>query len=202
MRKLRDDSTWNRLSPEQRETLEEWLFDENLGYEKTVARVQAEFGLETTIASIGRFYRRRARERQAEELVEAQAIADEVNELPVNAASLRAAAVKLVGKAVLRLVSEQPDRLEELASLTRLLLDSEDNDIRRGRLKLAEKCFDYDATAASQKELPQLRAYLDIIGDDATLSHDEKIKRVHAVLFGWKRSSTGEDEPDKSSNGD
>ena len=62
MRKMRDDSTWNQLSPEQRETLEEWLFDENLGYEKTVKRVREEFGLETTIASVGRFYRRRARE--------------------------------------------------------------------------------------------------------------------------------------------
>src|SRR5580658_4350172 len=72
MRKMRDDSTWNRLTPEQRETLESWLFDENLGYEKTLERVQTEFGLEATIASLGRFYRRRARERQAEELLDAQ----------------------------------------------------------------------------------------------------------------------------------
>lgn len=48
MRKLRDDSTWNRLTPDQRETLEGWLFDENLGDAKTLARMQAEFGLEAT----------------------------------------------------------------------------------------------------------------------------------------------------------
>ena len=198
---MRDDSTWNQLTPEQRETLESWLFDENLGYAKTLERVGKEFGLETTIASVGRFYRRRARERQFEELVEAQAAADELNELPVSAESLRAAAVKLVGKAVLKMVSEHPDRLEELASLTRLLLDSEDNDIRRGRLRLAEKWFDYDATAASHKELPQLRAYLDVIGDDASLSHDEKMKRVHAILFGWKRERPGVNGQDKSNKG-
>jgi hypothetical protein len=51
MRKMRDDSTWNRLTPEQRETLESWLFDENLGYAKTLERVQKEFGVEATIAS-------------------------------------------------------------------------------------------------------------------------------------------------------
>jgi hypothetical protein len=202
MRKRRDDSTWNRLTPEQRETLEDWLFDENLGYEKTLERVQQEFGLATTIASVGRYYRRRARERQVEELVEAQAAADELNNLPVNSESLRAAAVKLVGKAVLKLVSEQPEKLEQLVSLTRLLLDSEDNEIRRARLKLAEKCFDYDAVAACQKELPRLRAYMDVVADDASLTHDEKMKRVQAILFGWKRAGASGQEPKPSRNGD
>ena len=32
MRKLRNDSSWNRLTYEQRDTPEGWLFDENLGY--------------------------------------------------------------------------------------------------------------------------------------------------------------------------
>jgi hypothetical protein len=201
MRKLRDDSTWNRLTSEQRKTLESWLFDENLGYAKTLERVEKEFGVEATIASVGRFYRRRARARQVEELVEAQAAASELNELPVSTDSLRGAAVKLVGKAVLKLASEKPAELEQLASLTRLLLESEDNDIRRPRLKLAERYFDYEATAASLKELPQLRAYLAVIGDDTSLSHDEKIKRVHAILYGWDRARTGGDEPDQSRNG-
>ncbi len=201
MRKLRDDSTWNQLTPEQRETLEEWLFDENLGYAKTLERVEKEFGLEATIASLGRYYRRRARERQVAELAVAQLAASELNDLPVSTDCLRTAAVKLVGKAVLKLAGEQPEQLEQLASLTRLLLESEDNDIRRARLKLAERYFDYEATAASQKELPRMRAYLSVIGDDTSLSHDEKLKRVHAMLFGWDRPKSGEDEPDKSKNG-
>ncbi|MBE0542279.1 MAG: hypothetical protein IH623_12910 [Verrucomicrobia bacterium] len=201
MRKMRDDSTWNQLTPEQREMLDSWLFDENLGYAKTLERVQQEFGLQTTIASVGRFYRRRARERQIEELVEAQAAADELNDLPVSVAGLREAAVKLVGKAVLKLASEKPAELEQLASFTKLLLASEDNDIRRARLKLAEKYFDYEATAAAQKEWPQLRAYLAVIGDDSSLSHDEKMERVHAILFGWKRDGWGVEGPDEATNG-
>lgn len=198
---MRDDSTWNRLTPEQRETLESWLFDENLGYAKTLERVQKEFGVEATMASVGRFYRRRARERQVEELVEAQAAASELNELPVSADSLRAAAVKLVGKAVLKLTGEQPEQLEQLASLTRILLESEDNDIRRSRLRLAQRCFHFEATAASLKDLPQLRAYLDVVIDDTSLSYDEKTQRVRAVLFGWDRSKLDLVEPDKSRNG-
>lgn len=201
MRKMRDDSTWNRLTPEQRETLESWLFEENLGYAKTLERVQKEFGVEATIASVGRFYRRRARERQVEELVEAQAAASELNGLPVDVASLREAAVKLVGKAVLKLAGEKPEELEQLVSFTKLLLASEDNDLRRSRLKLAEKYFDYEATAASIKEWPHLRSYLAIVRDDASLSHDEKMERVQAVLFNWDGSKVKMNGQDKSRNG-
>ena len=123
--------------------------------------------------------------------MEAQATADELNDLPVSVASLRDAAVKLVGKSVLRLAGEKPEELEQLVSFTKLLLESEDNDIRRARLKLAQQYFDYEATAASVKELPQLRAYLKVVGDDASLSHEEKIGRVHAILFGWDRTKAG-----------
>jgi len=197
---MRDDSTWNQLTPEQRETLESWLFDENLGYTKTLERVQKEFGMEATVASLGRFYRRRARERQVEELVEAQAVASALNDLPVSVASLREAAVKLVGKAVLKLAGEKPEELEQLVSFTKLLLESEDNDIRRSRLKLAQRYFHYEATAASIKDLPHLRAYLDVVIDDASLSYDEKVQRVRAILFGWDRSKLDLVEPDKSRN--
>ena len=201
MRKMRDDSTWNQLTPEQREMLESWLFEENLGYAKTLERVQKEFGLETTMASVGRYYRRRARERQVQELVEAQAAASELNDLPVNVADLREAAVKLVGKAVLKLAGEKPEELEQLVSFTKLLLDSEDNDIRRSRLKLAQQYFDYEATTASIKEWPHLRSYLAVIGNDTSLSHDEKIKRVRAILFGWDRAKSGVNGQDDSNNG-
>jgi len=201
MRKMRDDSTWNQLTAEQRETLEGWLFEENLGYTKTLERVQREFGLEATIASLGRFYRRRARERQVEELVEAQAAADELNDLPVSNASLREAAVKLVGKAALNLACEKPGELEQLVSFTKLLLQSEDNEIRRCRLRLAQQCFDYEATAASRKDLPQLTAYLAVIADDPNLSNDEKLKRVHAILYGWRRSESDVIQPDNPRNG-
>jgi hypothetical protein len=202
MRKMRDDSTWNQLTSEQRETLEAWLFEENLGYAKTLERVQKEFGLEATMASVGRFYRRRARERQVEELVEAQATATEVNDVPLSVASLREAAVKLVGKAVLKLAGEKPEELEQLVAFTKVLLDSEDNEIRRSRLKLAERYFDYEATAASLKELPQLRAYLAVVGNNAGLSHDEKMQRVHAILFGGDRSSPNVNGHEKSRNGE
>jgi len=201
MRKLREDSTWSQLTPAQRETLEEWLFDENLGYAKTRARVQKVFGLETTVASVGRYYRRRARERQARELVEAQGAARALNALPVSVADLREAAVKLVGKTALTLAAERPEQVEALVAAARLLLESEDNEIRRARLRLAERQLDYEATAASQKELPHLRAHLADVGGNAALSEEEKHQRVHAILFGPFRPTAHGSGPDLSGKG-
>ncbi len=117
MSKMRNDSTWNQLTPDQRETLESWLFDENLGYTETVERVRREFGLQATASSVGRFRRRRAAERQAEDLADAQAVALDLNDLPVNVASLREALVKLAAKTAFRLATEKPDDLRPAVPL-------------------------------------------------------------------------------------
>jgi hypothetical protein len=199
--KLRDDSTWNQLTMEQRETMEGWLFDENLGYAKTLARVKKEFGLEATMSSLGRYYRRRARERQVEELLEAQDAAYDVKDLPLNVPVMRESLAKLLYKAVLKHATEKPGEVEQLAALTKLLLQSEDIDIRRSRQKLAERYFDYEGIAASQKELPHLRAYLKVTGFDDSQSYEEKMERMHKVLYGWDGSKLNWDMADKSNEG-
>jgi hypothetical protein len=53
--KLRCDSTWAALTPEQREMLEGWLFEENLGYTEVLERAQKEFGITGTKMSLTRF---------------------------------------------------------------------------------------------------------------------------------------------------
>ena len=79
-----------------------------------------------------------------------------------------------------------------------MLLDSEDIDIRRARLRLAEKCFDLEATAASPDDLPQLRSYLKVMGGDSKLTQDERMQRIHAILFGCELESQGRDGRDDS----
>src|SRR5713226_10710152 len=81
--KMRRDSTWNRLTSKQRAKLEKWLFEGNLGYAEAVARAHKEFGVKGTVASMGRYYRRRAQERQPAELLEAQIAAAQVNDSPL-----------------------------------------------------------------------------------------------------------------------
>lgn len=187
LRKLRQDSKWNRLTGEERDRLDRWLFEENRGYAKIVALAKTEFDIETTTTSVYRYYQRRARERKAEELVETQLAADQLNGLAVDASSLRTAVVKLVGNAALKLACEKPEDVEQLAALTELLLEAEQNDLRRGRLQFAQRCFDYEATVATVEEIPWIRAYLQSVMDDTSLSGDEKTRKVQAMLFHWVR---------------
>jgi hypothetical protein len=196
MRKLRDDSLWNQLTSGQRETLESWLFEENLGYASAVERVKAEFGLSTSLAGVCRFYRRRARQRQVRELVEAQAAANKLNGLPVSLADLRQAALKLVGKAAVKLAGERPEAVQHLAAYTRLLLASEHLDLRRARIELAEKYFHFESTVAANQEMPHLRAAFESIGGDPKLTDDQKLARIHDLLYGWDHTRTRPPEPE------
>ena len=151
---MRHDSKWNQLTPEQRETLECWLFVENLGYAKILERVKSEFGLEASLMSLSRYYQSRACERQVRGLAEAQASATLLNRSAGNEENLRKAALKLAGSAALKLSAEKPEELERLVPFARLLLQSEDIAIRRGRLNLEERCYHADVKAAVEKELP------------------------------------------------
>src|SRR2546428_11254306 len=47
MRKMREDSTWNGLTGEQRQKLENWLFERNLGYAEALQRAHKEFGVQS-----------------------------------------------------------------------------------------------------------------------------------------------------------
>lgn len=192
MRKRRDDSTWNQLTTAQREALDGWLFDENLGYAETLARARQEFGVAASLASVGRYYRFRARERQVFEMAKAGSDAELVNAMPVTAEHLRTAAVKLAGKAALKLALIQPDEVEALAALTRLLLESEDIAIRRGRLQLAERYYQLEQAVAAQQGLPLFRAYLNTIGDDPSLTHEQKVERVRNFAFGKAQAPAAE----------
>src|SRR5713226_180743 len=129
--KMRKDSTWSRLTSAQRAKLEKWLFEGNLGYAAAVARARKEFGVEGTVASMGRYYRRRAQERQPAELLEAQIAAAEVNDSPVKVENLRRARMKLIGHLALKQALERPGELEPLVRLTKLLLASEGNGVGR-----------------------------------------------------------------------
>jgi hypothetical protein len=184
MRKLREDSLGNKLTLEQRDLLEHWLFDDNLGYTEARERVQKEFGLETTVWSVSRFFHQRARERPIEQLVEASVSAGMVNATPISTASLREAAVKLAGKSALKLAGEKPNDMDHLVAFTRLLLESEENEIRRERLRLSQRQFDHAAMASTIEELPQLRSYLITVSDDGSLTEMEKLERIRAIILG------------------
>jgi len=198
---MRKDSTWNRLTSKQRAKLEKWLFEGNLGYAEAVARAHKEFGVEGTVASMGRYYRRRAQERQPAELLEAQMAAAEVNDSPLKVESLRRAGMKLIGHLALKQAIERPGELEPLVRLTKLLLGCERNGVLQGKLKLAKRYFYREATEAARKEFAQLGAYLAGILEDASLDAQAKIEKVKQMLFTGEGSKSGAEAKEDSGNG-
>jgi len=183
MRKPRSNSNWNQLTSPQRDMVDKWLFEDHLSYGDTVARVKSDFGLDTSLASAGRYYRRRAKERQVADLVEAQALSDAVAAPELSIDSMRTAAIKLVAKTTLKLACERPEQLKELESLAKILLLSEDNDIRRARLKLEQQYFQYEAAVAASAELPGMASLLLQIEEDEALNEEAKLEKVHALLY-------------------
>jgi hypothetical protein len=96
---------------------------------------------------------------------------------------MRAAAIKLVAKTTLKLACERPEQLKELESMAKILLMSEDNDIRRGRLQLEMEQLQQEASEEVGGELPKLARLLVEIEEDDDLSEKDKIARVHDLLF-------------------
>ena len=187
LKKVRSNSHWSGLSFEQCERVEQWLFEDNLTQEATVARVKQEFGAEVSRWSVGRFYRYRARVRQSLELLEAQVASDELNVIPARTKEMRETAMKLLAKSAVRLATEKPEELKDLAFVTRLLLLGEENEIRLRRVKLEERYFDFEANGACAEELEKVRSYIRTVGDNEDLTDAEKHQRVVKLLFGREK---------------
>lgn len=149
MNKLRSDSAWAALSPEQREMLEGWLFEENLGYKEALERARTEFGLTTSLTSLVDYYQRLAQERTQRELRDVKRMAGQIDKAEVDVDELGATAMTLVAKRMLQLAVMSPGKVRELVSLGRLLVANEAQDIKRRWVELEEEKV---ADAAREKQ--------------------------------------------------
>jgi hypothetical protein len=179
MSKLRSDSAWAALSPEQRETLEGWLFEENLGYKEALERAQKEFGITASLRSLSEYYQRAARERTQEELLTVKATAEEIDKAEVNLEDLGATAMTLVAKRMIQLAVESPGKVKEMVSLGRILVANEAQDIKRRWLEMEEDRVD----AEIQKQFERAKK---------AAEWDEEIKRILAPRSASKKPEAGE----------
>jgi len=177
--KLRADSNWSGLSGEQRQTLERWLFEENLSYKETLERAKKEFGIEASLGSVQRFRRRVIKERTVAAMIEAEKSADEVTATTANLEKLRSSGWKVVGKQFLEKAMEGCD-IKELKALGHLMAESEEREIRHARLLLAREKFEYRAAKAVLKHLPKLEQMR--LEDEER--EDARIDAIRLAIFG------------------
>ena len=138
MGKLRSDSKWNELTDEQRDTLEGWLFEENISYREALERLQKEFGITVGMTSLARFYQHLADKRMKEELLQVQQTAIDVEDAPIDLIGLSNAAMTLVTKRLIQLAVEKPNNTRELVSLARVIVANEEVEVKKAWLSLEE----------------------------------------------------------------
>ncbi len=140
MSKVRSDSTWSGVAAEKLEMLDRWLFEDNLCYREAKERIKAEWDMEVSIASRGRYYRDREQEVALGDAADLQETADAVEGAPAKLDKLRSSAWKMIGVRLLERTLRRGD-VKELAMLGRLMSESEWREIQRGRLELAREKF-------------------------------------------------------------
>ncbi len=140
MNKTRADSIWAGLPPAQRETLEGWLFDENLAYREVQERAEKEFGVKGSVASIAAYYRKMNEKRRLQQLTESKVAAEKITEPEPGDPNLGEATVKLLELSAYELAMAGPERLKlnELSWLMKTLLADRRQKLREKEAQIAE----------------------------------------------------------------
>ena len=161
--KLRSDSAWSQLTPEQREQVDKWLFVFNLSYRGALALAEQQFGLKSSLGSIARYHRRRQAEREALGIrIQSNEWGGSV-EVKLTKEELQKETMHSVALAAHQLARAKPEQLKvsELRGLMKLLL--EERRLAQGReatvrkVKLAEIM----AFAKVAKATPKARSTAD-----------------------------------------
>lgn len=138
MGKLRSDSKWNELTDEQRDTLEGWLFEENISYRDALDRLQKEFGITVGMTSLARFYQHLADKRMKEELLQAKQTAMDVEGTWIDGIEFGNAAMTLVTKRLIQVAVEKPNNTRELVSLARVIVANEEVEVKKAWLAMEQ----------------------------------------------------------------
>ena len=187
LKKLRSDSTFNQLTPAQRQTLEHWLLDLNLGYQEVLERLQREWGLSASRSSIGRFARRQLEVRAGATLREAQATALRLQAAGADLKTLRDSSLKLVAARLQQKAMDQNSGAKELCALSRVLLSAQERELQteraalaRERAALQREKFEFRAAAAAWKLAP----LLDEFRRQEFVREEERMALIRQRIFG------------------
>ena len=130
MSKMRSDCVFSKLTPEQAETLEGWLFEENLSYKEALERAQKEFGIGGSLTGLRRFYGRLAKERGRESLTAAMSMCVEAAALGDNA-TLRAGLLTMANMCAVQFMTESPRDIKQITALLRALTSAQAQELKR-----------------------------------------------------------------------
>jgi hypothetical protein len=201
LKKVRSNAAWNALSPEQREKLEDWLFEDNLSYQTAWLRAKKLFGYTGSKSSIRRFHDRASQERTLSSLMTTREQVAAIQSAPVDVAQLCDAGMKVAAQMFLQQVTTQPEQTKQWGFFAKIVLrhqavearnavKREENAIRQGQLALAREKWndelDQRARAeyaeALDKEINELQLAKNPISGKYV--YNQRANRIRFGLFG------------------
>lgn len=189
-RKTRTDSKLDGLPPNQKEVLERWLFEENLGYKEALARLWQDFSVRSSRKALGVFYQRVQQERMLEKVVSRAATANAVvKKFDEHPADTYRAVLDVVGQIALgeAMKEEAEVSVEKLFDLTRLMIAAKKEETRQEVVALDREKFEDDASARMMqllREKPEVLKQLAATVASPKLSESQKITAIRQRLFG------------------
>lgn len=154
MRKLRCDALWNTYTPEQKQKLEEWLIEKNIGIRQVQRLAKKELGIDCGKSTIGRIYQYLIKFKAADEVSEAQSAAEELLNSGAKPDQVRDSSMTMISVRLLQKAMSDKASVKDLATLGRVILQSQERQIQEKRVDLARERFQFKAAQAALEVLP------------------------------------------------
>jgi hypothetical protein len=139
MSKMRSDCVFSKLTPEQADTLEGWLFEENLSYKDALERAQKEFGIGGSLTGLRRFYGRLFKERGRESLTEAMSMCVEAAALGHDEV-LRAGLLTMANACAVQYLMQPPKDIKEFTAMLRAMTSAQSQEMKWIKFEREEGC--------------------------------------------------------------
>lgn len=173
--KPRSDSKLDSLPANQKQALEQWLFEENISLDEAQKRVWQDFNVRCSTASLSGFYQRVSQRRLLERITENARKATEIeDQFQKNKAPVPAAVVKLVTQLAFEEITAGKDLDKDfVVKLTKLAVDS---GLKAKKLELDERRI------ALLEEKAQQATEAEKALSDSKLTPEEREKRMRQIF--------------------
>lgn len=183
--KTRSDSIESRLTPEQRDALESWLFDEQLSYSAARERLSKDFNAASSLNSLHRFYGRVALRRRMERVSDSRSHADQIRD-QLKGVDFDDSTIALISQQAFDLAVSESAKPADLFQLVRAVVTAKKQRLDEAALKLERQKFQFNAVRACQSKLPELQS---IVASD--VDAETKTERLGRAIFGddWEEKA-------------
>jgi len=184
-RKPHSASRIHSLTTEQRQTLDEWLFEKNLSYRDIGRRWKTKFDFNLDQHAVARYFRDTKQKQNLADIINSANRANAaVKELAQNPAETSKAIMHIAGQlafntAVINATGEKPD-LDSLRKVVDVYLSTRKDDREAGKFELEREKWEFDVA----RTCLQHHADLQKISANPTLDEDARILAIRHRLFG------------------